>query len=124
MISGSMLFPINISIYVSHLYREARMNRQYRFRPTSLAERARFVWLWQSGLSARAIAQENRTSVTTVFRWIRRWKREGNVYTKPRSGRPRSTIDTNPNHLRKFCVNELGLKQCTVCLSSALYQNY
>lgn len=60
------------------------------FRPTGLRERAEFVWLWVEGWSARAIAQHTGTSVTTVYRWIRRWQREGNVHDRPRSGRPRS----------------------------------
>lgn len=65
------------------------MAHRSKFRPTTLADRARFVWLWKGGLSARAIAEENGTSVTTVCRWITRWNREGHVNTKPRSGRPR-----------------------------------
>lgn len=57
-------------------------------RPTNLTDRVRFVWMWISGMSARAIAQETGTSVTTVCRWIQRWRQEGNVNTKTRSGRP------------------------------------
>lgn len=60
------------------------------FRPTGLRERAEFVWLWVEGWSVRAIAQHTGTSVTTVYRWIRRWQKEGNVHDRPRSGRPRS----------------------------------
>lgn len=60
------------------------------FRPTGLRKRAEFVWLWVEGWSAKAIAQHTSTSVTTVYRWIRRWQREGNVHDRPRSGRPRS----------------------------------
>lgn len=56
---------------------------------TNLADRSRFVWMWAGGMSARAIAQETGASVTTICRWIRRWRREGHVNTKPRRGRPR-----------------------------------
>lgn len=63
--------------------------RQYPFRPTGLDERARFVWMWVEGLSVRMIAQQTGTSVTTVYRWIRRWQQEGHVENKTRSGRPR-----------------------------------
>lgn len=65
------------------------MARLHKFKPTTLADRTRFVWLWRSGLSARTIAQESGTSVTTVCRWIKRWRREGTVAKRPRSGRPR-----------------------------------
>lgn len=83
---GSVLY------YILYFHTEATwMERLQKFKPTTLADRTRFVWLWRSGLSARNIAQESGTSVTTVCRWIRRWRREGNVATRPRSGRPRKT---------------------------------
>ncbi|XP_068234399.1 uncharacterized protein [Palaemon carinicauda] len=56
-----------------------------------LCGRTKMVCMWVGGMSARAIAQETGTSVTTVYRWIRRWQKEGNVETKPRCGRPRTT---------------------------------
>ncbi|ROT79300.1 Variant Ionotropic Glutamate Receptor [Penaeus vannamei] len=58
-------------------------------------ERYAIVRLWQSGLSARLIADETGTSTTTVYRWVRRWQEDGNVENKPR-------VDRNP-----FC--SLGL---------------
>lgn len=58
------------------------------FKPTEGLERASFVWQWASGVPVRDIAVRSRTSVTTVYRWIRRWQREGHVNTRPRSGRP------------------------------------
>lgn len=63
------------------------MARVHKFKLTTLRERMRFVWLWQKGMTARYIADENGTSVTTVCRWLRQWRRMGNVYTKPRGGR-------------------------------------
>ncbi|KAK3886355.1 hypothetical protein Pcinc_004591 [Petrolisthes cinctipes] len=62
------------------------------FRPTGLRERAKIVLLWVEGWSVRAIAQHTGTSVTTVYRWIRRWQKEGNVKTRSKSGRPRSSF--------------------------------
>lgn len=59
------------------------------FGPTDLQERARIVWMWVCGIPVRTIARDTRISVTTVYRWIRRWRKEGHVNTKPRSGRPR-----------------------------------
>ncbi|MPC93235.1 hypothetical protein E2C01_088358 [Portunus trituberculatus] len=57
------------------------------FRPTEGHERAGFVWLWASGMPVRDIAVRSGTSVTTVYRWIRRWQREGHVNTRPRNSR-------------------------------------
>lgn len=65
------------------------MDAHPKYRPTTLAERNRFVWLWRNGLSSGAIAQKTGTSITTVCRWLRRWRLEGHVHTKPRRGRPR-----------------------------------
>ncbi|KAK4325097.1 hypothetical protein Pmani_004252 [Petrolisthes manimaculis] len=65
------------------------------FRPTEHQDRARFVWLWVSGVTVRDIAINNGTSATTVYRWIRRWQREGNVDTRPRTGRPRLLSRSN-----------------------------
>lgn len=45
--------------------------------------------MWVCGIPVRTIARDTHISVTTVYRWIRRWRKEGHVNTKPRSGRPR-----------------------------------
>lgn len=47
--------------------------------------RVNIVWMWHCGLSVRDIANNTGVSTTTVYRWIHRWNREGNVWTKPRS---------------------------------------
>lgn len=67
------------------------MRSQRASRPTGIGDRARFVWLWVRGMSAGTIAQETGTSVTTVYRWLRRWRRHGSIDSVPRSGRPRIT---------------------------------
>lgn len=59
--------------------------------PTDFAERTHFVLMWMAGMSSRAIARETGKSVTTVCRWIRRWRQNGNVNTRPRCGRPRTS---------------------------------
>lgn len=69
------------------------------FRPTEHRDRAMFVWMWVSGVAVRDIAIRNGTSATTVYRWIRRWQREGNVDTRPRTGRPRNFISTSYNKI-------------------------
>lgn len=63
------------------------MKRLHKFKVTSLADRKEFVQLWRSGLSARTISKVKGTSVTTVSRWLRRWRCEGNVSTKHRCGK-------------------------------------
>ncbi|XP_066984733.1 uncharacterized protein [Macrobrachium rosenbergii] len=82
-----------------------------------LCGRTKMVCMWVGGMSARAIAQETGTSVTTVYRWIRRWQKEGNVETKPRSGRPRTTtaeedqkiVDTVNSMPEKSAAEVIGL---------------
>lgn len=58
------------------------MSWQRRFQPTALSDRANFVRMWMTGMSFRAIALATGASVSTVYRWIHRWKLEGNVNTK------------------------------------------
>lgn len=75
--------------------------------PHVITERARIIGMLESGNTSREIARMTGLHVSTVNRWIRRWQEEGNVRTKPRSGRPRAvahehvirileTIEENP----------------------------
>ncbi|XP_045123992.1 uncharacterized protein LOC123511950 [Portunus trituberculatus] len=86
-----------------------KMTEQRRpFQPTELADRARFVSMWVNGKSTRAIARETGTSASTVSRWIKRWKKEGNVDTRPRLGRPccYKYLDTRDLELlQTFCCD-------------------
>ncbi|KAG7162328.1 putative Glutamate receptor-like 76 [Homarus americanus] len=66
----------------SSLIPHRTMERRRRARPTDLADRVLIVQLWMDGMSNRVIARATGCSVTTVWRWIKRWKREGNVNTK------------------------------------------
>lgn len=70
---------------------------------TNTTERARMVWMWMGGQSARDIAQETGASVSTVYRWIRRWEQEGNIHTRPRTGKSqiclwRKKVSTSEPH--------------------------
>ncbi|KAG7156452.1 putative helix-turn-helix HTH_28 domain containing protein 2, partial [Homarus americanus] len=65
------------------------MNSRYKYQPTAENERANFVRLWLSGMSIRVIARASHTSVSTVYRWIRRWLQDGNVNTKLHNPRSR-----------------------------------
>lgn len=51
------------------------------------SDRKRIVWLWVAGLAARDIAKEAGTSLSTVYRWIRRWEKEGTLATRSQCGR-------------------------------------
>lgn len=91
------------------------MGQRNSFRPTGLRERAWIVWLWVEGWSVRVIAQHTGTSVTTVYRWIRRWEREGNVETRNKSGRPRSSL----------WIKKLGNKlRSHTCISSSTVNSH
>lgn len=68
------------------------MIRQRGSCPTAVSERALIVWKWKCGLTPRIIAEEVNTSLTTVYRWIRRWKQSGSVRSRPRTGRPRVSV--------------------------------
>ncbi|KAK4299457.1 hypothetical protein Pmani_028270 [Petrolisthes manimaculis] len=45
-------------------------------------DRTRIMWLWLAGYTARDIAAETGTSLSTVYRWIRRWEKEGTLVTR------------------------------------------
>lgn len=47
-------------------------------------------------MSLRAIARRTGASVTTVYRWIRRWQREGHVFTRARGCKPRTWNSHTP----------------------------
>ncbi|KAG7162366.1 putative homeodomain-like HTH_23 containing protein 6 [Homarus americanus] len=59
--------------------------------PFVTAYRGKIVCLWISGMSARKISQEIGISITTVYRWIRRWQREGTIQARPYHGEPLPT---------------------------------
>lgn len=74
-----------------------------RVRPTGSWERASFVWMWVSGMSLRAIARQTGASVTTVYRWIRRWQREGHVFTRTRGCKQRAWNTQTIAHHENAC---------------------
>lgn len=71
------------------------MELRRRARPTSSWERARFVSMWISGMSLRAIARQTGSSVTTVYRWIQRWQNEGHINTRNRIYR---SLESSPQY--------------------------
>ncbi|KAK7083238.1 hypothetical protein SK128_001424 [Halocaridina rubra] len=65
-------------------------------KPTAYGVRIKIVKMSLEGLPVNTIAKKTGAAVTTVYRWLRRWRLEGNVSTKPRSGRPRITRKRSP----------------------------
>lgn len=61
---------------------ESRSSRNSR---TLRSERQRIVRMWLGGSSARVISHATGISVSTVHRWVRRWREEGTVETRPYS---------------------------------------
>lgn len=69
------------------------MERRPAHAPTHWDERAMIVWMWQEGVSARDISHKTGASIATVYRWIRRWSREGSFTNSPRRRRARIALD-------------------------------
>lgn len=63
------------------------MGRRRILRSTCINDRAMFIRMWMSGIPSSVIAQETGSTATTVRRWIRKWRREGNINGR-RRGRP------------------------------------
>lgn len=57
--------------------------RGYRNRKTLKPERLHIIEMWIKGSSARVISHATGISVSTVHRWVRRWREEGTVDTSP-----------------------------------------
>lgn len=90
-------------------------------RPTQSHERVEFVWLWASGVPVRDIAIRSHTSVTTVYRWIRRYQREGHVNTRPRSGRP--PVPVSHSWKGKLSLPTYDVLPCAASTSSPAASN-
>lgn len=71
------------------------MERQRSRNRTLIAERVRLVWMWLTGLSVQQISSETGASVTTVYRWLRRWQEEGTLQTKSYRRAPRRRVRTS-----------------------------
>lgn len=74
------LFSFSLSFSLSRTMKRFWLNCQ-----TSYSDRVSYVRLWMGGMSARAIARRCHTSVTTVCRWLRRWRLEGSLVKRNHS---------------------------------------
>ncbi|KAG7177467.1 putative variant ionotropic glutamate receptor-like 21 [Homarus americanus] len=87
-----------------------------------LKARIKIVWMWLGGMSVRDISDESGASVSTVYRWIRRWQKEGTVSTRTNykrslimswkedttvvtaaQPRPRGAVDNESRGLSFYC---------------------
>lgn len=83
---------------------QSTFKRRGRRRQADVNARLRMVWLWLAGLSVREVSCHMRVSVTTVYRWVRRWQEEGTVKTR--------------SYRRASCFNLSKFKQS----NSAMYR--
>lgn len=56
-----------------------------------IAHRGRIIGMKEAGHSTAEISHELDVSHTTVDKWWRRWRAEGNLLDRPRSAAPRRT---------------------------------
>lgn len=57
--------------------------RGFRHTRTLRSERQIMIRMWLMGVSSRVISHATGISVSTVHRWVRRWREEGTVETRP-----------------------------------------
>lgn len=74
----------------------------------------RIIWLWLNGECAKDISRNVGTSVTTVYRWIRRWKLEGHVdrrnsIAEAEAGHPCGKTSESKTSLPSVAKGELQL---------------
>lgn len=62
-------------------------------RTTTVADRTLIVWLWERGTPPRTIACNVSTSLTTVYRWIRRWRQDRSLRNKQPIRRQRHSLN-------------------------------
>lgn len=83
-----------------------------------MPEKVEMLRLWMRGLTRSAIARETGRSVTAVCRWVNRWRREGHVNSRPRTGRPGSAGATH-----KLPVSHTQSHYCTQCCWNSCVYN-
>lgn len=83
-------------MYIPLFNRTSAMDRRCRDRTMIVTYRTNIVLLWLAGMSPREISQKLGPSISTVYRWIRRWQEEGTVET--RTHRSRSLMSSSRDH--------------------------
>ncbi|KAK4310998.1 hypothetical protein Pmani_017472 [Petrolisthes manimaculis] len=64
-----------------------------------IALRGRIVGMREAGHSTAEVCRELGVSHTTVDKWWRRWRAEGDLRDRPRSGAPRRTTPVEDNEI-------------------------
>ncbi|KAK3855888.1 hypothetical protein Pcinc_037737 [Petrolisthes cinctipes] len=99
----------------------SRVNQNHHKIPFK-ADCGQIVKLWREGASKRAISREMGVSLSTVYRWIRVWRKEGRVETRPYIGRKRSYLLTNEAYTSYPHSTQTTLSNSTP--SKYIYANY
>lgn len=60
--------------YIDFIQQILKMDRILVSSHRTVRLRAKIIWLWLRGTSARSISHQTGASLTTVYRWIHRWK--------------------------------------------------
>lgn len=89
-----------------------------------IARRVAIVHMWQNGIPVRNISSRTGASVTTVYRWVRRWQEEGTVQTKAYRRKPRTNnwqreVIMTASTISNFTKNQ-DVKARTVSLAPKL----
>ncbi|XP_064099407.1 glutamate receptor-like [Macrobrachium nipponense] len=70
------------------------MRRMYPTSEEALNLRAQLVGLWFLGMSLQMISHSTGLSISTAYRWIKRWQQEGHLHSRTRA--KRRSLGTSP----------------------------
>lgn len=102
---------------------DSSMLKMCRRSPYGEEIRSKTIMLWKQRMPPCKIARDVNVSLTTVYRWIRRWKQDGSMRLRPRNGRPKKFMikhDTkNKIILDKLMLN-LAIAWLPVCYHQQL----
>lgn len=88
-------------------------------------ERELIVRMWVQGLSPRVIARTTGVSVSTVHRWVRRWREEGTVEMKSQSFNTHKTTSIPYTCAKPVQgVNIFGNQICCSCKKKSYECSY
>lgn len=89
----------------------------------SVGRRIRIVSLWLEGLTAQDISVKSGVSVSTVYRWIRRWQKEGSIKSWSSQARLRTRSWQHLDlYSRMFADRHyLGVQPIHLCPKNSVY---
>lgn len=86
-------------LYIYDLAFFAVLALMYRKRRLTMNGRTTIIRLWLQGLCVRDISYLTRASMTTVYRWVKRWQDNGTVMTRPYSKTSRFSLSNYNSQL-------------------------